>query len=282
MRRRAVGHFFDKLINFNTAEQNKENLEIFDVKVRNTLSKILDKKIDSDGSNSRNLFEAISLDKNRFRDSSKKIRIIIFSELEDRFTDSLELDDGLAGLIDKKYQNYPISLHGGTVSIFGVSPEIAERMNAVKLGFEYYMQRSGGRLDSLSQTLAPQPVSQTTRYFGFNGKFKAADATGGVKLDIYTNDTGEITDGNIVMMASNEQYWIPIALSGSCQTDQCQGNGTIEQTVPLLAESPFFRKGDIFEFTYQDRQGAGSISPVTDETFENLDNDVIYNFTLSQ
>ena len=99
--------------------QQRDNVQTFDARLRNSLDKIIASSKKYTGGKRRNVLGAIAVDKNRFTNRDAVYRLIIFTN--GTISDDLEsaaTDSQIAESLTKKY---PTSFSGAEVSVYGVT-----------------------------------------------------------------------------------------------------------------------------------------------------------------
>src|SRR5262245_16503215 len=108
---------WDKLTTLDPADQQRENLQTYDSRLRNALDKIVAQAGKFKETARRNILGAIAFDKNRFSDPRALYRLILY-------TDGIIKEPGI-GVADIKSvsaltERYPASFSGAEVAVYGI------------------------------------------------------------------------------------------------------------------------------------------------------------------
>ena len=65
------------------------------------------------------------------------------------------------------------------------------------------------------------------------------------------------------------QLYVPFEGISQCEGDQCRLNGTVSEMVPILSQTPYFRKGDRLSLQARKNTGFdGTLSSEAKEVFK--------------
>jgi hypothetical protein len=235
---------WDKLFQLDPQDQQRENLQTFDARLRNSLDKLLTEGGKFTSSKRRNVLGAIAFDKNRFADQSAFYRVIIY-------TDATILDPALDPSAPESQQvtvlkeKYPASLAGAEISIFGVAggegkdaPESKERV------FSAFFLNNWSHLISFSSSLPQQRSDLYPPIQRFEGIFEGGGTQGSVKLSLATTKGGILTEGWLAFLTGRNPLYVPFQGEHRCEGDVCKLTAATTESIPALSSAPYFRKGD--------------------------------------
>jgi hypothetical protein len=235
---------WDKLFQLDPQDQQRENLQTFDARLRNSLDKLLAEGGKFTSSKRRNVLGAIAFDKNRFADQSAFYRVIIY-------TDATILDPALDPAAPEQQQvavlkeKYPASLAGAEISVFGVAggegkdaPESKERV------FSAFFLNNWSHLISFSSSLPQQRSDLYPLMQRFEGIFEGGGTQGTVKLSLATTKGGILTEGWLAFLTGRNPLYVPFQGEHRCEGDVCKLTASTTESVPPLSSAPYFRKGD--------------------------------------
>jgi hypothetical protein len=274
-------NLIDKMFSFDPAEQNKENIDLFTIKLKNFLNyvyseaqKISEKKVEY------NAFDVISFDSRRFQGDRIENRVIVFSDLSDEFTRSLSNGQAHRVKISDQFDAHPIDFNGSDVSIYGLSNDIADNLPTIEAGYTLYLQKQKARLRSIGPTLPFDNSIPATNIFNYDGQFSADGVIlGSHMLRVYSSDSGNITKTELQVNTNIDELWVPLITDGNCSTEDCDFVAKVEQDVPLLSVAPYFRSGD--KFVVDISRKKGELRPVSVERFSQTDTEVKYEFAFN-
>jgi hypothetical protein len=147
------------LLQLDPADQQRENLQTFDARLRNSLDRIINEASKYEPGKRRNILGAIAFDKNRFSERNALYRVIIY-------TDGVLVDAGVEATVPELQQvkalteKYPASFSAADVSVFGLasSNEKDTSLEAKERIFSAFFLNSWSHLKSFSSSL-PQQTS---------------------------------------------------------------------------------------------------------------------------
>lgn len=276
---RSGRDFWDKMTKLDPADQQRENLQTFDARLRNSLDKLLADAKKFEPGKRRNILGAIAFDKNRFSDRMALYRVIIY-------TDGALVDADLDARADVTHQvsfltgKYPASFFGADVSIFGISEsgdktlslESKERIVSA------FFLNSWAHLRSFSSSLPQQRNDLFPAVIRWDGTFEGGGTQGAAKLAYSFSSGGSLSDAWISFVVGRTLLYVPFEGEFRCEGDQCKLTATCTEVVPLLSPNPYFRKGD--RLLLQGKKGGGlegSLGSETREVFKDGTQEVKYN-----
>ena len=174
-------------------DQNRENLQTFNVSLGNALDRILrDSRSFSEGTR-RDILGAIALDKDRYSDSTAFYRVIIY-------TDGTIKEPGLGGEGDLPRdilaERFQASYSGAEVMVFGIDGNVQEGASQGRQDlFSDYLLRSWARLKSFSPSLPEQEGQIYSKALRMDGGFEGCGSKGSAKLALFTAEQAETTKG---------------------------------------------------------------------------------------
>jgi hypothetical protein len=275
---------WEALTKLDPANQQRENLQTFDARLRNSLDRLISDASKIQPGKRRNILGAIAFDKNRFADRSALYRVIIYT---DGTLVDTDLDPGSDPARQVSYLStkYPASFSGAQVSIFGVSEsneknaslEIRERVNSA------FFLNSWAQLKSFSPSLPQQPNDLFPAVVRLDGAFDGGGTQGSAKIAYSLSSGGALTEAWLSFIVGRTVLYVPFEGELHCEGEQCKVTGTCAETIPLLASTPYFRKGD--HVALQGKKGLGFDGTLTSETkevFKDGTQEVKYNLRFSK
>jgi hypothetical protein len=268
---------WDKLTSADPEEQQRENLQTFDARLRNALNKVLADAGKFQPSKRKNILAALAFDKNRFSDRSSFYRIIVYTDAVVTDPD-LEISADLSKYVASLNSKYPATFYGADVAIFGVSETNDSQFslqNRERI-FEAYLLANWAYLKSFSPSLPAQrndPYSAVTR---LEGTFEGGNSQGAARIS-YSAPTTAQTIGWVTFVIGRNQLYLPFEGSLECEGEQCKLSGSASESVPPLAQSPYFRKGDrIILQGKKDTRFEGSLTSEAKEVFKDGNQEARY------
>ncbi|MGJ5081732.1 hypothetical protein [Bradyrhizobium sp. HKCCYLS3013] len=235
---------WDKLTSPDPEDQQRENLQTFDARLRNALDKLLVSAGKFQSGKRKNILGALAFDKNRFAERSAFYRIIVYTDAS-LLDPDVESSSDTAKYINSLASKYPATFYGADVSIFGVSDASDPQINlqAREKIFEAYLLTSWAHLKSFSSSLPAQsndPYSSITR---LEGTFEGGNSQGLARI-FYSTPSKSQTVGWITFVVGRNQLYLPFEGSLECEGEQCKLSANASESVPPMTQSPYFRKGD--------------------------------------
>jgi len=271
--------FWDKLTKLDPAAQQRENLQTFDARLRNSLDKLLADAGKLEQGKRRNVIGALAFDKNRFSDRSALYRVIVY-------TDGTLIDADLDAGADVTRQvnflttKYPASFFGADISIFGVSDsgdKNASLESKERVASAFFLN-SWGHLKSFSSSLPQQRNELFPAVTRWDGTFEGGGTQGASKLAYSISSGGGLSDAWIAFGVGRTLLYVPFEGELRCEGEQCKVTATCTEAIPLLSSTPYFRKGD--RLLLQGKKNVafeGSLGAETREVFKDGTLEVKYN-----
>jgi hypothetical protein len=255
---------WDKLISLDPVAQQHENLQVFDVRLRNGLNKIIDEAGKYQEGSRRNVLGAIALDKNRYSDRSALYRVIIY-------TDGIIKDLASDGKTQQTLaERYPASFSGAEVAVFGVDGN-SQDVSQKEQTFSAYFLKSWGHLRSFSSSLPQQDSFIYPPAMRMDGVFDGGGTQGTLKLALFAAKQGNIAEGWLAFNVGREILYVPFHGEYRCTGEECRLTATCSETVPPQATNPYFRKGDRISLTGKAGHSMqGSLEAAAREVFKDV------------
>jgi hypothetical protein len=264
----------DKLISSDPADQQRENLQTFDTRLKNSLNKIVAESKKYKEGERRNILGAIAFDKDRFSDLTAVYRLIVYTD------GTLKDSKSQAALADR----FPANFAGAEVFVFGVNGNVQdEELQQKQRTFATFFQKNWGHLSSFSPSLpqqAPTLYSPATRT---EGTYEGGGAQGAVKLVLFTVKEGAAAYGWLAFAVRGEAVYVPFSGEFRCKGDECRLAATCTQTVPLDSQNPYFRSRDQIVLSGKNSQLLeGSLQAAGREVFKDVKQNVSYALRFSR
>ena len=220
--RKARG-IVDKLFSSDPADQQRENLQTFDTRLKNSLNKIVAELKKYKEGDRRNILGAIAFDKDRFSDLTAAYRLIVY-------TDGTIKDSKSQAVLGERY---PANFAGADVFVFGVNGNVEDQeLQQKQRTFATFFQKNWGHLSSFSPSLPQQTPSlyfPTTR---MEGTYDGGGAQGPVKLVLFTVKQGAAAYGWLAFTVRGEAVYVPFSGDFHCKGNECR-LAACTQNVPL-------------------------------------------------
>jgi hypothetical protein len=265
--RKARG-IWNKLVTSDPADQQRENLQTFDARLKNSLNKIVAESKKYKEGDRRNILGAIAFDKDRFSDPTAAYRMIVY-------TDGTIKDSKSQAALGERY---PANFAGADVFVFGVNGNVEDQeMQQKQRTFAAFFQKNWGRLSSFSAPLPQQTsnlYSPTTR---MDGTYEGGGAQGAVKLVLFTVKQGAAAYGWLAFTVRGEAVYVPFSGDFNCKVNECRLAASSTQNVPLESQNPYFRIGDQIVLGGKNGQSLdGSLQAAGREVFKDIKQNVSY------
>ncbi|WP_156526654.1 hypothetical protein [Bradyrhizobium sp.] len=266
-----------RLVSSDPEDQQRENLQTFDARLKNALDKILGEATKFQAGARKNILGALAFDKNRFSDRSAFYRIIVFSDAV-LVDPDIEKSTDVAKYVSALNIKYPATFYGADVSLFGVSEGSDSHLNLQTREkiFDAYLLASWGQLKSFSSSLPAQrndPYSAVTR---LEGSFEGGSSQGAARIAYSTPNSSQAT-GWVTFVIGRSQLYLPFEGALECDGDQCKLSASASESVPPLAQSPYFRKGDRISLQgKRDARLEGSLTTEAKEVFKDGNQEAKY------
>lgn len=279
----AERSFLDGLFAFDPEQQQRENLEMFDSRLRLAMDNIREQAIALDRSAPRrNIIGALAFDKNRFDDKRSTTRAVIF-------TDGRVVEEGVdptrpaAGAAAALAAKYPANFGGADILMFGITAEGATAgAEAMRGLFEGYFLANWGLLRSFSFALPEQADTPLLEPDRFVGTFDGGGVSGEAILAFTRDAEGRLAAGWLTFATAKGPLNVPIEGDFQCKDDACGLTGHVTHDVPPGAEEPFFRKGDKVALKGTAAGLKGTLEAAVPETFVGIGETVVYKVAVSR
>lgn len=247
---------WDKLTNLDPMDQQRENLQTFDARLKNSLDKLLAEAAKYEPGKRRNVLGAVAFDKNRFSDRSALYRVVIHSDGSIVDPD-VELSADVGRQVAALTARYPASFFGAEVLLFGISEgsDSTSNMQFRERVFSAFFLNSWAHLKSFSSSLPQQRNDLFPGMVRWEGTFEGGGTQGGTRLIYTIPNGGNLSEGWLAFVVGRTQLFVPFEGNMQCDGDQCKLTATCTETVPLLSNTPYFRKGD--RLVLQGKKGGG-------------------------
>jgi hypothetical protein len=233
---------WDKLTLSDPESQQRDNLQTFDARLRNSLDRVAAEAVKFVPGKRRDILGAIAVDKNRFTKRDAYYRMIIFTNgtISDDFESGL--DEG--HIADALVKKYPTSFSGAEVWIFGVTGDDRNApLESKEKTISTFFLSSGARVQSFALSLPKQTDNVYSSLNIMNGSFEGGGIKGSVKLAFAMTNEHQ-AKAWLAFIVGPTVLYVPIEGSYSCVQDNCTLKGAAVDNVPLQSTTPFFRKGD--------------------------------------
>jgi hypothetical protein len=238
---------WDKLTTLDPADQQRENLQTFDSRLRNALDKIVAQAGKFKETARRNILGAIAFDKNRFFDPRAFYRLVLYTDGTIK-----EPTIGVPDInsVNALTEKYPASFSGAEVAVFGINAGAQDAsFQSGEQVFGAFFLKSWGRLKSFSSSLPQQQSFLFPAATRMDGTFEGGGTQGAVKLALFAAKQGNIADGWLAFNVGREILYVPFQGDFQCDGEACTLSATCTESVPPQASSPYFRKGDRLRLT---------------------------------
>lgn len=255
---------WDKLIMQDPESQQRDNLQTFDARLRNSLDKLVASSKKYVVGKRRDILGAIAVDKNRFTDGDAVYRVIIFTNgtLSDDFESGAN-ESQIVELLTKKYST---SFSGAEISVFGVIG--GDRALESKEGiFSSFFLSNWARIRSFTTSLPQQTNTSFSALTSRMGTFEGGGVKGSVKLSFSTAN-GKTADIWLTFVLGPKSLYVPIEGDYLCNGASCNLKGRVIEQIPFLSSTPYFRKGDQIALAGKNGEKlAGALTAESKEVF---------------
>ena len=268
---------WDRLTSSDPEDQQRENLQTFDARLKNALDRALGDASKFQAGKRKNILGALAFDKNRFSDRSAFYRIIVYSDAVLADPDVEKTTDA-AKLVASLTSKYPATFYGADVSIFGVSENGDSQLNlqARESVFDAYLLASWAHLKAFSSSLPAQRNDPYTSVVFLEGTFEGGNSQGAARIS-YSAPSAAQTVGWVTFVIGRIQLYLPFEGSLDCEGEQCKLSGNASESVPPLAQLPYFRKGDRITLVgKKDARLEGSLTSEAKEVFKDGNQEAKY------
>jgi hypothetical protein len=266
---RSSRGWLDSLTKLDPDSQQRENIQAFESRLRNSLDKLVDAAVKFSPGKRRNLLGALAVDKNRFQDTRTFYRLVIY-------TDGSIVDPAFSGTTDKNQlirqltERYSASFSGANVYVYGVSGQNPEQPIETDAAiFTGYFLNSWGWLRSFAPSLPQQEHSIFQSVASMGGTFNGGGAEGAARLTIVKDDTAAASEAWLNFVVGANTLYVPFQGEYSCSGDKCTLSALATENIPVGSATPYFRKGD--KLSLAGKIGGdldGKIQPAAPEVFK--------------
>ena len=255
---------WDKLIKQDPESQQKDNLQTFDARLRNSLDRLVAASKRFSLGKRRDMLGAIAVDKNRLTDRSGFYRIIVYTN--GNISDDFEAGANETQIVDLLTKKYPTSFLGAEVSVFGVTGDDRnETLESKERIYSSYFLNNWARVRSFTPSLPQQTNAAFSAMRTVDGTFDGGGIKGSVKLS-YAVTNVKASNIWLTFVVGGNSLYVPIEADHSCGGDVCSIKGTVIENIPLLSATPYFRKGD--KLNLSGKKGEKLVGSLTSETNE--------------
>jgi hypothetical protein len=257
---------WDKLITQDPETQQRDNLQTFDARLRNSLDKVVAASKTYVPGKRRDILGAIAVDKNRLTDSDGVYRIIIFTN--GAISDDFEAGASESQIVDLLTKKYPTAFSGTEISVFGVTGgDHGQALESKERVFASFFLSNWARVRSFTPSLPQQTNGAFTSLKTRKGVFEGGGVKGSVKLSFSTT-SGKAADIWLAFVLGGSSLYVPVDGDYSCSMDTCVLNGHVIEQIPLLSSTPYFRKGDLVSLIgKKDEKFVGTLTSESKEVF---------------
>ena len=270
---RKTRNLWDKLVTSDPVDQQRENLQTYDARLRNSLDKVISESSKYQEGDRRDILGAIAFDKDRYSDQSAFYRIIIYTDGKIKEPNS---DHNIA----KKYR---ASFSGADVAVFGIDGNVqGDELKSNELTYSAFFLKNWGHLDSFSQSLPQQNSYLYPAATRMDGTYEGGGTQGTSRLTLFAAKQGGAVDGWLVFTVAREILYVPFEGEYHCNKEGCQLRGKCTQSVPPQSTNPYFRNGDRIVLDGKSGQGMeGSLEADSHEVFKEGNQAVKYQLKFS-
>jgi len=266
---------WDKLTTLDPADQQRENLQTYDSRLRNALDKIVAQAGKFKETARRNILGAIAFDKNRFSDPRAFYRLILYTDgtIKEPVIGVPDINS-----INALTEKYPASFSGAEVAVFGIDGGAQDAsFQSTEQVFGAFLLKSWARLKSFSSSLPQQQGFAFPEAKRMDGTFEGGGTQGAVKLALFAAKQGNIADGWLAFSVGRETLYVPFQGDFQCDGEACTLTATCSESVPPQAPTPYFRKGDRLRLGGKTQRSLeGLIEPAAREVFKDGKQNVRY------
>jgi hypothetical protein len=274
---RASRRAWEKIFRLDPEQQQKENLQTFETRLRSSLNKLAEASKTVTLGKRRNVLGAISVDKNRFRDQRSFYRIIIYTDgmIVDPSLKDENLPEGIAA-------KYPASFSGAEVYVYGVTGRDKDKPIETKEKiFSAFFLSNWALVRSFAPSLPQQrsDIYEPTQII--KGNFEGGGGQGPAAISLRTLKNTSAKEGWLTFLVGTNSFYIPFQGEHTCKEDECRLGANVLENVPSWAAAPYFRKND--RLTLSGKAGGeliGTLQPATKEVFKGGPAEVQYKLTL--
>jgi hypothetical protein len=266
---------WDKLTTLDPTDQQRENLQTFDSRLRNALDKIVAQAAKFKETTRRDILGALAFDKNRFSDPRAFYRLILY-------TDGIIKEPGIGvadlNSVSALTEKYPASFSGAEIAVFGIGGGAQDAsFQSTEQVFGAFLLKSWARLKSFSSSLPQQQNFLFPETKRMDGTFEGGGTQGTVKLAVFAAKQGNIADGWLAFNVARETLYVPFQGDFQCEGEACTLSASCTESVPPESPNPYIRKGDRVRLSGKTQRSLeGSIEPAGREVFKDGKQNVRY------
>lgn len=265
---------FDKLTTLDPVAQQRENLQTFDVRLRNSLDAIIAESKKYQEGTRRNILGAIAFDKNRYSDQNALFRLVIYTDgtIKDPSTD--KNPNSNAQPIDLIATQYHANFSGAEVMVFGISGNLQDAtLERKEQIFSSFFLKNWARLKSFSLSLPQQEAYLFPAAIRLDGVFEGGGTRGPLKLTIFPPKDGSQAEGWLAFNVGREVLYVPFEGEYRCNGSDCRLTAKCVESIPPQSPSPYFRDGDRIVLAGRSGQALeGSLQAAGQEVFNGAAN----------
>ena len=209
---RSNRSLWDKLITHDPETAQRDHVQTFDARLRNSLDKIVAASKKYAAGKRRNVLGAIAVDKNRFTNRDAVFRLIVFTNgiISDDF-ESAATDALVAEFLTKKY---PTSFSGAEVSVYGVTGgDRGDSLESKGKIFSSFFLSNWARVRSFSSSLPQQTNNLFSAMNTRSGTFEGGGVKGAAKLSFASAD-GKATNIWLTFTRGPNSFYVPLEFMG--------------------------------------------------------------------
>lgn len=258
---------WEKLITQDPEPQQRDNLQTFDARLRNSLDKVVSASKKFVLGKRRDILGAIAVDKNRLTDKDASYRIIVFTN--GNISDDFETGANETQIVDLLTKKYPTSFLSAEVSVFGVTGgDRTEALESKERIFSSFFLNNWARIRSFTPSLPQQTNSVFSAVKTLGGTFEGGGIKGSVKLS-FAMANEKSANIWLTFVVSGKSLYVPVEGDYLCSGETCEVKATVIENIPLLSSTPFFKKGDRLSLAgKKDEKLVGALTSETNEVFK--------------
>jgi hypothetical protein len=280
--RKARG-IWERLTSSDPLDQQRENLQAFDARLRNALDKIIAASKKYHDGERRNVLGAIAVDKNRYLDQNSYYRVIIYTDGTIKEPGPERASNEVAPTPNKLFERYPVSFSGAEVAVFGISGNAKDgTLQNEEVNFAAFFLKGWAHLLSFSPSLPQQQHRLYPPPTKMDGSYEGGGTQGTSKLSLFVASQGGGGEGWVAFNVGREQLYVPFEGQYTCTADECRLTADCTTSVPPEAAAPYFRKGDRIVLSGKNgRALEGSLRADSREVFKEGNQSVSYQLKFS-
>jgi len=234
---------WDKLVSPDPADQQRENLQTFDARLRNALDRVISESKKYQDGQRQDILGAIAFDKNRYLDQNTFYRVIVYTDGTIKEPGGDSSSSGESQLQDILGKRYAVNFSGAKITVFGINAQ-DDALQTKEQIFSAFFLKNWGQLDSFASSLSQQGQYLYPPALRMDGSFEGGGTEGSAKFALFSPKEGNFADGWFAFNTGRETLYVPFQGEYHCAAEECRLVATCSQTVPPESSSPYFRKGD--------------------------------------